>query len=202
MFTGIVQGKGVIRQADPIEGRLRLTVELPRGRSEGLESGASIAINGACLTVVEFTERSATFDVIDETLRLTNIGALRVGDFVNVERAARFGDEIGGHLLSGHIHGLATVVDVVRDEGNLAVWWEVPAPLVKYVMPKGYVALNGCSLTVGETPRDRRFSVHLIPETLKLTTFGQVAVGDVLNLEIDSQTQAVVDTVERVLASQ
>lgn len=202
MFTGIVQGKGVVLQADPIEGRLRLTVELPRGRSEGLETGASIAINGACLTVVEFTERSATFDVIDETLRLTNIGALRVGDPVNVERAARFGDEIGGHLLSGHIHGLATVVDVVRDEGNLAVWWQVPAHLVKYVMPKGYVALNGCSLTVGETPRDRRFSVHLIPETLKLTTFGQVAVGDVLNLEIDSQTQAVVDTVERVLASQ
>jgi len=101
--------------------------------------------------------------------------------------------------LSGHIHGQAKVTEVVESEANLAVWWNVPDHLRKYVLPKGYVSLNGCSLTVGETERDGQFSIHLIPETRELTTFGRVAVGDSLNLEIDSQTQAIVDTVERVL---
>lgn len=202
MFTGIVQGLGKVVAATPVQGRMRLQVVLPEGRTQGLETGASVAINGVCLTVVEHADQWAAFDVIDETLRLTNLGALSLGDSVNVERAARFGDEIGGHLLSGHIHGVAELVEIVANQGNLTLWWEVPESLVKYVMPKGYVALNGCSLTVGDTPSGRRFSVHLIPETLRITTFGRAAVGDRLNLEIDSQTQAVVDTVERVLAAQ
>lgn len=200
MFTGIVQGLGSIVEIREHEGLRQLRVRLPPGRGEDLENGASVAINGTCLTVVAHQGDIATFDVIDETLRLTNLGALAMGDMVNTERAARFGDEIGGHLLSGHIHGLARVSEVTESANNLAVWWSVPESLVKYILPKGYVALNGCSLTVGETPRGAEFSVHLIPETRRLTTFGGVRVGDALNLEIDSQTQAVVDTVERVLA--
>ena len=199
MFTGIVQGLGEVTYIEDCDGIRRLQVRLPSDRDQGLETGASIAINGVCLTVVGWDQDGVQFDVIDETLRLTNLGALEVGNSVNVERAARFGDEIGGHVLSGHIHGQAHVVEVVEMEANLAVWWSVPDHLRKYVLPKGYVSLNGCSLTVGETERDGQFSIHLIPETRELTTFGRVAVGDSLNLEIDSQTQAIVDTVERVL---
>jgi riboflavin synthase len=199
MFTGIVQGLGEVTDIEDRGGIRRLQVRLPSGRDQGLETGASIAINGVCLTVVGWDQEGVQFDVIDETLRLTNLGALETGYFVNVERAARFGDEIGGHVLSGHIHGQAKVTEVVESENNLAVWWNVPDHLRKYVLPKGYVSLNGCSLTVGETERDGQFSIHLIPETRELTTFGRVAVGDSLNLEIDSQTQAIVDTVERVL---
>ena len=199
MFTGIVQGLGEVTQMQDHAGIRRLQVRLPTGRDHGLETGASVAINGVCLTVVGWDQHGVEFDVIDETLRLTNLGDLKVGHFVNVERAARFGDEIGGHVLSGHIHGRAQVTEVVETDANLAVWWAVPEALKKYVLPKGYVSLNGCSLTVGDTERDGQLSVHLIPETRELTTFGQVTVGDSLNLEIDSQTQAIVDTVERVL---
>ena len=199
MFTGIVQGLGEVTQIQDHGGIRRLQVRLPTGRDQGLETGASVAINGVCLTVVGWDQHGVEFDVIDETLRLTNLGDLKVGLVVNVERAARFGDEIGGHVLSGHIHGQAQVTEVVETDANLAVWWAVPEALKKYVLPKGYVSLNGCSLTVGATERDGHLSIHLIPETRELTTFGRVAVGDVLNLEIDSQTQAIVDTVERVL---
>ena len=199
MFTGIVQGLGEVTQIKDNAGIRRLQVRLPTGRDQGLETGASVAINGVCLTVVGWDQHGVEFDVIDETLRLTNLGDLKVGHVVNVERAARFGDEIGGHVLSGHIHGRAQVTEVVETDANLAVWWAVPDALKKYVLPKGYVSLNGCSLTVGDTERDGQLSIHLIPETRELTTFGRVTVGDSLNLEIDSQTQAIVDTVERVL---
>ena len=199
MFTGIVQGLGEVTQIQDHAGIRRLQVRLPTGRDQGLETGASVAINGVCLTVVGWDQHGVEFDVIDETLRMTNLGDLKVGHVVNVERAARFGDEIGGHVLSGHIHGRAQVTEVVETDANLAVWWAVPDALKKYVLPKGYVSLNGCSLTVGDTERDGQLSIHLIPETRELTTFGRVTVGDSLNLEIDSQTQAIVDTVERVL---
>lgn len=199
MFTGIVQGLGEVTQIQDHGGIRRLQIRLPTGRDQGLETGASVAINGVCLTVVGWDQHGVEFDVIDETLRLTNLGDLKVGRVVNVERAARFGDEIGGHVLSGHIHGRAQVTEVVETDANLAVWWAVPDALKKYVLPKGYVSLNGCSLTVGDTERDGQLSIHLIPETRELTTFGRVTVGDSLNLEIDSQTQAIVDTVERVL---
>ena len=199
MFTGIVQGLGEVTHIQDHGGICCLQVRLPTGRDQGLETGASVAINGVCLTVVGWDQRGVEFDVIDETLRLTNLGDLKVDHVVNVERAARFGDEIGGHVLSGHVHGRAQVTEVVETDANLAVWWAIPEALKKYVLPKGYVSLNGCSLTVGDTERDGQLSIHLIPETRELTTFGRVMVGDLLNLEIDSQTQAIVDTVERVL---
>jgi riboflavin synthase len=139
------------------------------------------------------------FDLMMETLRVTNLGELKPGDEVNLERAARFGDEIGGHLLSGHIHGRARLLQRETPENNLRLLLEAPAGLERYLLPKGYVALDGVSLTLGEVD-GRRFSVYLIPETLRVTTLGQRSPGELLNLEIDTQTQAVVDTVERVLA--
>ncbi len=199
MFTGIVQGVGVVTGVADRQGIRRFQIRMPKDYDKGLATGASIAINGLCLTVVGWDDRGVQFDVIDESLRLSNLSDLREGSFVNIERAARFGDEIGGHVLSGHIHGLGTVIDVVEAEANIAVWVSVPNALSKYVLPKGYVSLNGCSLTFGELVKDGQFSIHLIPETRSVTIFGQVCVGDQLNLEIDSQTQAIVDTVERVL---
>ncbi|MBH96300.1 MAG: riboflavin synthase [Gammaproteobacteria bacterium] len=199
MFTGIVQGVGVVTRVADRQGIRRFQIRMPKDYDKGLATGASIAINGLCLTVVGWNDQGVQFDVIDESLRLSNLSELREGSFVNIERAAKFGDEIGGHVLSGHIHGLGTVIDVVEAEANIAAWVSVPDALSKYVLPKGYVSLNGCSLTVGELVKDGQFSIHLIPETRSVTIFGQVCVGDQLNLEIDSQTQAIVDTVERVL---
>lgn len=200
MFTGIVQGLGEVVAIASSGGITRLTIRMPGDELVGLATGASIAINGTCLTVVGWQDMDVSFDVIDETLKLTNLGALQVGDRVNIERAARFGDEIGGHLLSGHIHGQALVERVDSDDDNVAVWWSVSQSLHKYILPKGYVALNGCSLTVGEAQVEGLFSVHLIPETRRITTFEAVRVGDHLNVEIDTQTQAIVETVERVMA--
>jgi riboflavin synthase len=200
MFTGIVQGLGQVVAVASAGGITRLTVRMPGDELLGLSTGASIAVNGTCLTVVHWQDMDVSFDVIDETLKLSNLGALQVGDTVNIERAARVGDEIGGHQLSGHIHGQAVVEGVEFDGDNVVVRWSVHESLHKYILPKGYVALNGCSLTVGETQADGLYCVHLIPETRRVTTFHAVSVGDRLNVEIDTQTQAIVDTVERVMA--
>lgn len=201
MFTGIVQGRGTVLAVEPDGRRVRLRVALPERARAPIEVGASVALAGVCLTFVEGDPSDAAFDVIDETLRLTTLGGLAVGDSVNVERAARMSDEIGGHLLSGHISGLASVVS--RDEGetHLSLGLRIEPALVPYVLPKGYIGLDGCSLTVGETVNAHgEFSVHLIPETLRVTTLGTLRPGDQMNVELDAMTRAVVDTVERVMA--
>ena len=198
MFTGIVQGRGEVVALSGDE-LVRLVVRVPS--VEGLTRGASIAINGVCLTAVEWQDRDVSFDVIGETLRVTNLGALKPGDAVNVERAARYGDEIGGHLLSGHVHAMARVVRLEEQGENLAVTLQVDPELGRYLMPKGYVALDGCSLTLGPQIDNGQFQVFLIPETREVTVIESRAIGDTINLEIDTQTQAIVDTVERVLAS-
>lgn len=200
MFTGIVQGRGAVEAVVDHSDFRRITVRLPEGRAVGLVPGASVSVAGTCLTAVEIDGHSVAFDVIDETLRLTTLGGLQVGDAVNIERAAVFGGEIGGHVLSGHIMGTAELVRREPSARNLALYLRLPEPLRPYVLPKGYVSVDGCSLTVG-TVIDGVFSLHLIPETLRLTTLGDRAVGDRLNIEVDSMTQAVVDTVHRVLAA-
>ena len=198
MFTGIVQGRGEVVALSGDE-LVRLVVRVPS--VEGLTRGASIAINGVCLTAVEWQDHDVSFDVIGETLRVTNLGALKPGDAVNVERAARYGDEIGGHLLSGHVHAMARVVRLEEQGENLAVTLQVDPELGRYLMPKGYVALDGCSLTLGPQIDNGQFQVFLIPETREVTVIESRTIGDTINLEIDTQTQAIVDTVERVLAS-
>ena len=199
MFTGIVKGLGEIIRIDDQDGIRHLTMKLPEGSEGGLEIGASVAVNGVCLTLVGWDHHGVQFDVIDETLTLTNLYSLNVGSMVNIERAACFGGEIGGHVLSGHIHAMAEVTAIQETDANLVVWWTVPDVLRKYILPKGYVALNGCSLTVGQEIWEKQSSIHLIPATRVLSTFNNVNVGDRLNLEVDSQTQAIVNTVERVL---
>lgn len=198
MFTGIVQGICTVAdvQAAAVT---RLGIALGE-LGAGLEGGASVAVNGVCLTVASIDDGVASFDVIAQTRAATNLGGLQRGSVVNVERSFRVGDEVGGHILSGHIAATAAVREVKTTPGNTVVTATVPDPWLRYLMAKGFVALNGASLTIQEL--DRRggtISVALIPETLARTTFGAVVVGDELNLEVDSQTQAVVDTVTALL---
>lgn len=200
MFTGIVQGTGKIIAIDSKGEDFRThTVELPTHMTYDLQIGASIAHNGCCLTITEFNGNVVKFDLMAETLAKTNLGSLKVGDSVNLERAARFGDEIGGHVMSGHIIAQTEIVQIDRSENNRSIWFRLPENLQAYVLPKGFIGLDGCSLTIGDVA-DGRFNVHLIPETLNRTLFGSRKVGDKINVEIDPQIQAIVDTVTRILA--
>lgn len=176
------------------------TVELPGDMAGGLQTGASVAHNGCCLTVTETDGRTARFDLMAETLDKTNLGRLKAGDLVNLERAARFGDEIGGHLMSGHITATTEILLIERSVHNTTMHFALPAALKPYILPKGFVGLDGCSLTIGSVGEDS-FCVHLIPETLRRTLFGTRQAGDTVNLEIDPQTQVVVDAVGRILAA-
>lgn len=201
MFTGIVQGKAKITHISGSDKLKTFTVSFPEKVLANVKKGASIALNGTCLTVTSFDidKSIADFDVMHETLRLTNLGQLNIDDLVNFERAASIGDEIGGHLMSGHISAKVKVIDLKDEDQEYTITFETEQELGKYILPKGFVGLNGCSLTIGET-KENTFNVHLIPETLAVTTFGQLRVGELVNLEIDPQTQAIVDTVEKVLA--
>ncbi|KEF31981.1 MAG: riboflavin synthase [Gammaproteobacteria bacterium] len=197
MFTGIVQGIATIDEVTRAPGLNTFAIRLPETSVEGVTIGASVAINGTCMTVTRQQNNVLYFDAMQETLRLTTLGALESGDTVNFERAARIGDEIGGHLLSGHIHTTARVSKIERPENNVTIWFDVPEDWKRYIFPKGYIAINGASLTIGDV-EDNRFNVHLIPETLRATTFGSIAEGDQVNIEVDSQTQTIVDTLARL----
>lgn len=199
MFTGIVQGIAIIKAISGSNTLKTFTVEFPDKALANVKQGASIAINGTCLTVTsfDFNKQIATFDVMHETLKLTNLGYLQPGSLANFERAASIGDEIGGHLMSGHIYNTAEIADIQSHDDIYTITFTTPEKLEKYLFSKGFVGLNGCSLTIGDTSHDS-FNVHLIPETLNVTTFSDLKVGDKVNLEIDPQTQTIVDTVERI----
>ena len=202
MFTGIVKGIGKVAQVKTAPGLTSFAVAMDPPLLEGLQQGASVAIDGVCLTVVNFDAKQVWFDAIAETLNRTHFNTLKEGQLVNVERSARFGDEIGGHILSGHIFGTVTVTAIERTPNNCAVTFQCPIDWTKYLFPKGYIALNGASLTVVDVNKtEGQFSVHLIPETLLRSTFGKIKVGDRINLEFDSQTQTLVDSIKDSIES-
>ena len=201
MFSGIVQGVAPIHSITEKADFRTQVVKLPPEMRKGLAIGASVANNGVCLTVTEINDDLVSFDLMQETLRITNLGALKVGDWINIERAMQMGAEIGGHILSGHVYCTATISNIIASENNRQIWFELPnTEVMKYILTKGFVAVDGISLTVGEV-RGNQFCVNLIPETLQRTLMGQRKLGDRVNIEIDSQTQAIVDTVERYLAN-
>lgn len=200
MFTGIVQGMGKITDiVQPSPDFRTHTVEIPPRNRRQSANRRLCCQHGCCLTITRIDGNKVSFDLMDETLRKTNLGSLKVGDRVNLERAARFGDEIGGHVMSGHVMAVTRISRIESSEFNRTVWFELPENLKPYILTKGFVGLDGCSLTIGEVG-DSEFCVHLIPETLERTLFGSRKEGDHINIEIDPQTQAVVDTVMRVLA--
>ncbi|MXN87753.1 riboflavin synthase subunit alpha [Pasteurella canis] len=201
MFTGIVQGTAKIVSIQDKANFRTQTIKMPQEMLNGLEIGASVANNGVCLTVTEINDDLVSFDLMRETLRITNLGEFTVGDSVNIERAMQMGTEIGGHILSGHVYCTAEVKDIIISENNCQIWFELPnADIMKYILTKGFIAIDGISLTIGEV-KLQQFCVNLIPETLTRTLIGQRRVGDKVNIEIDPQTQAIVDTVERYLSA-
>ncbi|TNH04613.1 riboflavin synthase subunit alpha [Testudinibacter sp. TR-2022] len=199
MFTGIIQGKARIESIETKKDFKTHIIKMPSDLLDGLKLGASVAHNGVCLTVTEIDGDLLSFDLMQETLRITNLEDLQPGDEINIERAMKIGDEIGGHMLSGHVYSMALIERIIETENNYQIWFQLQQPqLIKYILTKGYVAIDGISLTIGAV-EDSRFCVNLIPETLQRTIIGQKKIGDKVNIEIDSQTQAVVDTVERYL---
>jgi len=200
MFTGIVKGLGRIAGIRQLPGFVAFDIELPAGAQADLEIGASVSVDGVCLTVTAANGRLASFDVMQETLTRTTLGELREGAAVNIERAARDGAEIGGHPLSGHVDCVARVVDIQTPENNRVLTLEIPPAWIRYVFTKGYIALNGASLTVAHVDkRASTFTVWLIPETLRMTTFGTKQTGARINVEIERSTQVTVDTIRDFL---
>ncbi|MGI5168756.1 riboflavin synthase [Spirillospora sp. CA-253888] len=183
MFTGIVEELGEIVAIEPEGDSARFTVRGPLVTQDAVH-GASIAVNGVCLTVVETKDEAFTADVVKETLDRSGLGALAPGSRVNLERPVRLSDRLGGHLVQGHVDGVGEIVS--REPGDR---WEVvtvalPAALARYVVEKGSITIDGVSLTVVEAGADR-FTVALIPTTLALTTLGLKGPGDPVNLEVD-----------------
>lgn len=201
MFTGIVQGVARIDAISEHGGLRTLVLAFPEGFCADLQIGASVAVDGVCLTVTQLIDaQRASFDVMLQSLNITTLGRFDVGGSVNVERAARDGAEIGGHPLSGHVDFLATVQEVQPSGENLCLRIGVPGPWMRYIFAKGYIALNGASLTVADVDKVQGwFEVWLIPETRRMTTFGAARIGQPLNVEIDRATQVVVDTVRATL---
>lgn len=183
MFTGLVEELGEVERLYPGDNAMDLAIRAAETASDA-EIGASIAINGCCLTVTAIDGPILTFQAGSETLSRTNLGKLRPGERVNLERSLRVGDRMGGHFVTGHIDGLGTV-DVRSDDGDWAeFWFRVPASLTRQMASKGSVAVDGISLTLVEVEQDR-FSVALIPHTLAVTTLGGRHVGDSVNIETD-----------------
>ncbi|RAP65746.1 riboflavin synthase subunit alpha [Achromobacter sp. HZ01] len=201
MFTGIVQGTAKIAEIFDREGLRTFTLDFPPGFCVDLAVGASVSTDGVCLTVTELLgENRARFDVMQQSLAITTLGGLRTGDRANVERAAKDGAEIGGHPLSGHVDFTSEVLTVQSSDTNRLMRFSIPADFRKYVFAKGYIAINGASLTVSEVNRvEGWFEVWLIPETRRMTVFEDKQAGDFVNIEIERSTQVVVDTVRETV---
>lgn len=183
MFTGIVEELGRLKKMQKGADSARLTIE-GAVVLEDVKLGDSIAVNGICLTVTEFNDRFFSVDVMAETLRKTNLEELRPGDPVNLERALRVGDRLGGHIVSGHIDGVGHIAAQRREDIAVVTEISAPAEVMRYIIKKGSVAVDGISLTVVDRT-ENTFSVSLIPHTAKMTTLGYKKVGDRVNLESD-----------------
>jgi len=198
MFTGIVSGQGHIQNIKNNVGYTSITIKATAGFSKNLKRGASVAVNGVCLTVKKGTTDLLEFDVIAETLEKTNFKLLSKGNKVNLERSMKANTEIGGHLVSGHIHGVG-VIKSINDRGQTKdLRIQPPASLMEYLFYKGYVGLNGCSLTIGKVFKSS-FNIHLIPETIKATNFQNIKKGDLINIEIDQTTINTVETIKKIM---
>jgi riboflavin synthase len=184
VFTGIVQDVGRVERLEARGGDVRLVIACQQFDTARLNIGDSIAVQGCCLTAVQIEGRSFAADVSRETLALTTLAELKAGSAVNLEPALRAGDALGGHLVSGHVDGVAQVLRVTGDARSRRLVIGVPAPLARYIAPKGSVAVDGVSLTVNEVT-DASFGVNIIPHTQSVTTLGSLAAGARVNLEVD-----------------
>ena len=190
MFSGIVEGTGIITDIEERSEHIHWKVQLPKGSEEGLGIGASVSLDGVCLTATNIEDRIIGFDLIQETLQRTTLNERKIGDTVNIERALRYGEEVGGHLVSGHIMATGTIVDITNpmqqsgentdDTADIQI--SIPNSLIDYIFEKGYIAIDGISLTIGKVDESAGFYLHIIPETLRRTTLGTKSVGDSVNI--------------------
>ena len=198
MFSGIVQEAGKVKDFLKREDIYNISIDCSSKITSNLKKGASVSVNGVCLTVKDENPEILRFDLVEETIKRTNFQNIKIGDNVNLERSLKMGDEIGGHLVSGHIHGVSKVVSIeIRDQS-----WDVEISIEpfmqEYILHKGYVAINGCSLTVGEVSKES-FLIHLIPETLSVTNLFQLEQDSTVNIELDQNTIIIADTIKKYL---
>lgn len=196
MFSGIVQEFSKKTEVKSKDYGINLSVRVTKKFTKGLKKGDSVAVNGVCLTVKKFNPDTINFDVIHESLKLTNLKSLNPELPLNLERSLKMGDEIGGHLVSGHIHGMGKVEAFKKGKEKILTISK-PAEIKEYIFKKGYVAINGISLTVSSLSK-KNFSVSLIPETIERTNLANIKKGDYLNIEADQQTIAIVETVKNI----
>ena len=201
MFSGIVQGAGIVQKITSKKSYISIEISAPKNFNKKLKKGASISVNGVCLTSLDSGQKKLKFDVINETLSKTNIGKLKKGSLVNLERSITASTEIGGHLMSGHIHFSGRVEKILTKNTNKDLQIKFPRKYKEYIFEKGYIGLYGCSLTLGIVYKDS-FYVHLIPETLEVTNLNVLKKGSLVNIEFDQNTIAIVETVKNSLAAQ
>lgn len=201
MYTGIVQGLEKILEVRQGNGFSTLVISNDHNFFHDVFIGASVAINGTCLTAtyIDLANNQVHFDVSELTNQLTTLKYLKAGDEVNIERSAKVGAENGGHNLYGHIEGTAKVKNLTKNGDTLRLDIEIPHDNIKYFFLKGFIGLNGCSLTINRVDRaTHEISIDLIPETLRLTTWKDIQRGDEVNYEIDQTTRTLVDTLENI----
>ncbi len=200
MFSGIVQESAPIRVVDQKGALKTFAIKPSQDFIFGLKRGASISIDGACMTVTDIKNEEIHFDAMKESLDVTTLG-----DDIkarNLERSFHVGDEIGGHILSGHVTGTATIKNVHAKEGNYILTFQTLPEWMKYIFPKGFIAIDGMSLTIVDVNhQNATFTVHLIPETLRITTIASKNPGDKVNIELDANTKTIVDTIKSLITS-
>lgn len=200
MYTGIVQVTSAVLSVEYRQGYANIVISNRDRIFDDAKAGASVSIDGTCLTVTRCDTESASFDISDRTSEITTLKGVKAGDLVNVERSHHMMAENGGHSLYGHVDGIAEVIDWNDKGGCARVTVKVPALSIRYFFPKGFIGLHGCSLTIDEIDEQNHlFTVNLIPETLRITNLSNLQVGDFLNYEIDQTTRTIVDTIRRVL---
>jgi riboflavin synthase len=185
MFTGIIKGVGMVTSVSKSKSGAEIIIRVRLGKfGRGLKKGDSVCINGACLTATKLSKGEAEFEMISETIRRTNLGRTKPGEMVNIERSLRVGDRLEGHFVLGHVDGTGIIEDIQEMSSETTIWIKLDEWLIKSLVPKGSIAVDGVSLTLVGVEGDR-ISVSLIPHTLKVTTFGMKRRGDCVNIETD-----------------
>ena len=198
MYTGIVQAVRPLLDVKSYPGHNQFTIDLTPELLDELKIGASVSVEGTCLSVTEIDGSHVRFDAMTATLERTNLRNFKAAQGVNIERSAKMNAEVGGHLMAGHIATTAEIVELSIEQTGAFIRFRMPPPWRKYVFPRGFIGVNGCSLTVADV-EDNLVTINLIPETLRQTTFASYAAGDLLNIEVDHQTMVLVDVVERTI---